>query len=281
MARAWPAGGPGRAELRRVHGWLAEASWLGFLPVPCVALDGQTLHERAGRLWELSPWLPGRADRSRPPSRARLRSGFAGLAGLHGAWARHGGMGMSRGLAQRGRELDELVRGGFRILEGALDASPPDALRDLARRWLDSARRLAPAERDRLRGVASGVVRLQPCLRDARADHFLFEGDRLTGVVDFGATDFEAPAADLARLLGDWVGPDLVTRAEALDAYAAVRPLSAAEVALIDAFGRPAALLMGGHWATWHFVERRTFDDPDAVALGLRRGLDRLAELVA
>ena len=59
---------------------------------------------------------------------------------------------------------------------------------DAALRWLSLARTAAPAagrtarceRRDR-------SFRLQPCLRDARPEHFLFEGDRLTGLVDFGA----------------------------------------------------------------------------------------------
>jgi homoserine kinase type II len=51
------------------------------------------------------------------------------------------------------------------------------------------------------------------------------------------------------------------------------------ETALTDTFEVSAALLGPGHWARWHFVERRVFDDPDAPAKGLERGLDRLARL--
>jgi homoserine kinase type II len=99
----------------------------------------------------------------------------------------------------------------------------------------------------------------------------------VTGLIDFGAMGIESVAADLARLLGDWVGADTGLRAEALDAYASIRPLAAVEIALIDVFEDSSALLGAGHWVRWHFLEGRTFDAPSAVAAGIERGLERLA----
>ena len=83
---------------------------------------------------------------------------------------------------------------------------------------------------------------VQPCLRDARPEHFLFEGNRLSGLIDFGAMGFETVAADLARLLGEWLADYEPLRTEALAAYEQVRPLDPAEKALIapfEAVGRP------------------------------------------
>jgi homoserine kinase type II len=115
-------------------------------------------------------------------------------------------------------------------------------------------------------------------LRDARPDHFLFSGDRLTGLVDFGAMGLESPAADLARLIGEWIGPDASARSAALDAYTDVRPLDASETQLIDVFADSAAWLGPARWVRWHFVDRRRFDDPDAGKVGLERALGRLLE---
>ncbi len=89
----------------------------------------------------------------------------------------------------------------------------------------------------------------------------------------------ESIAADLARCLSDWVGTDRPSRAEALEAYAAVRPLSADELCLIDAFERTGALLGPGIWVRWHFREGRRFDDPSAVVQGIERGLKRLNQM--
>src|SRR4051794_27994507 len=75
VARAWPVDGPGPEALGQIHRWLEEMSDLGFVPVPLPGLDGRTLHEQGGRLWDVSPWLDGAAAPERPPSRPRLRSG--------------------------------------------------------------------------------------------------------------------------------------------------------------------------------------------------------------
>lgn len=277
--RAWPADGPDADGLAALHRLLAEARSLPFVPVPIAASDGRTALEGAGRVWELTPWMPGAADTTRPPSPARLRAGFAGLAALHQAWGRRRTMGPSPGLSRRLSEIDALRNSGFDALAAALDRAPAGPARDLAQTWIVRARPLAAPEADRLRRFAGEIVPLQPILRDARPDHFLFEGDRLTGLVDYGAVGIDAVSADLSRLLTEWVGPDPEARAEALAAYAPIRPLDALETALIDAFARPAALLMGNSWARWHFLEGRTFDDPGAVVEGLRRGLDRLGML--
>ncbi len=120
---------------------------------------------------------------------------------------------------------------------------------------------------------------LQPCLRDARPEHLLFTGDRVTGLVDFGAMAIESVAADLSRLLADWVDGERPARADALDAYSAVRSLDDAESDLLRVFEDSADLLGGGHWVRWHFVEGRVFNDPEAVLKGLERGADRAARL--
>ena len=127
---------------------------------------------------------------------------------------------------------------------------------------------------------ASALVScLQPCLRDARAEHFLFEGEQLTGLVDFGAMGVDSVAGDLARLIGEWLDGDTRARGDALEAYERVRPLEPAEIILIGVFETSADLLIGERWVRWHYVEGRRFDDPQAVSKGLARGLKRLERL--
>jgi Ser/Thr protein kinase RdoA (MazF antagonist) len=277
VARAWPRDGPGREVLEQIHRWLDEAAAVGFVPVPLRALDGRTLHEQGGRLWDVSPWLDGTPAPERPPTRPRLRSGFAALAAFHQALRHDRTIGPSPGILTRRREVDGLIREGFNALERALDRAAADPLREGARCWLALARTTAPRLVEPLRRASSGAVALQPCLRDARLEHILFTGDRVTGLVDFGAMAIESVSADLSRLLGEWVGADRSARAEGLAAYASVRPLDAVELALIEDFEDSAALLGAGRWVRWHFLETRTFDGPSAVAEGIARGLERLA----
>ena len=65
-----------------------------------------------------------------------------------------------------------------------------------------------------LRPWAARPVPLQLCLRDVWHDHVLFTGNRVTGIIDYGAVGIDHPAVDLARLLGDLVGtePERVRR---------------------------------------------------------------------
>jgi homoserine kinase type II len=242
------------------------------------ALDGQTVHAQGGRLWEVSAWLEGRPAPERPPARAQLRSGAAALAAFHQALRRDQTRGPSPAVQARLLEIEDLLRDGFDIIARALDRAPTDPLGVSARRWLERARPTARRHVAPLRRAAARDVLLQPCLRDARPEHLLFCGDRVTGMVDFGAMAIESVAADLARLLGDWIGPDLVQQAVALEAYSAIRPLDAFEIALIEVIAGTTALLGAGHWVRWHFLERRCFRDPSAVARGIERGVQRLVE---
>ena len=132
---------------------------------------------------------------------------------------------------------------------------------------------------DPLEQAAARIVPVQPCLRDARPEHFLFEGDRLSGLVDYGAMGVDSVAADLARLLGEWTCGDLAARREALDSYERVRPLGPSEASLIRVFESATALLIGERWLRWKYIEGRAFDDPNAVAKGLARSLSKLRRL--
>src|SRR5262249_32525036 len=163
---------------------------------------------------------------------------------------------------QRHAAVVHLLRGGFDALERAIrrpGVDPYDEARAMALRWLGLARAVAPRLLDPLRAAAGRAVPLQPCLRGARPEHFLFDGDRVTGLVDFGAMGVDCVAGDLARLMGEWLDGDSTARSEALAAYERIRPLDAAEAALIDAFGASTALLIGEHWIRWHYVEARRF----------------------
>jgi homoserine kinase type II len=262
--------------LEQIHRWLEETAKLEFVPIPLPGLDGRTVHEQGGRLWEVSAWLEGKPAHERPPSQRQLQSGLAALAAFHQALRRDQTWGPSPAVQARLLELENLLQDGFDVVERALERAPADPLGVSARRWLELARRRARQYVAPLRRAAGRDVPLQPCLRDARPEHLLFCGDRVTGLIDFGAMAIESVAADLARLLGDWVGPERVQWAAALDAYTAVRPLEAFEIALIEVIAGSTALLGAGHWVRWHFLERRSFQDPSAVARGIDRGLRRL-----
>ena len=281
LARAWPIDGPPRRGLETIHRWLADARDLGFVPVPLADLDGRTLPEQGGRFWEVAPWMAGRAEEGQRPPASHIRAAFAALAAFHQRLARHRKVGPSLGLKARLVELQAWTGGGLNALARLLTTRTDDPLRPASEEWVELARGRGREVADVLTRSAGLALCLQPCLRDVRPEHFLFTGDSVTGLVDFGAMGFESVAADLARLIVEWSLDDPGDRDTALTSYASIRPLSPVETALIDVFERSGSLLLGGHWLRWHFVEGREFRAEDAVAGGIARGVERLRSLGA
>lgn len=279
--KGWPRGGMNRERLTRIHQALFKARALEFIPVPVIDLQGETFRRSGDRYWEILPWLPGLPDRNRPPSSNRIRAGFHALAALHRLWETPSRYGSSPGLKNRLREIERWISRDFSRLEQALAKARQGKERFLANRWLELARVAARPIAENTRHALTIETALQTCVRDMRADHLLFENDRLTGFIDFGALDEDVVSADLARLMDDWIGVEAAARSEALSAYETLRPLSAAETKLIDAFELTSALLIGGNWARGNWIENRFFEEIDCVANGLTRGIDRLAHRLA
>jgi homoserine kinase type II len=271
--RAWPAGETA-ARVAEGHRLMADARRAGLLFVPAVlaAGDGPTVVAEAGRLWELTEWLPGRADFRSHPSRPRLEAVCRALARLHAAWEVPG-QGACPAVARRlecVRDWAELRRGGWHPLA---HCPPADPLHPLVERACRCLERHLPALPQRLAGWAGVVGALQPCLCDVWHDHLLFAGEQLTGLVDYGAVKVDRVAVDLARLLGSLVGDDRQAWATALAAYRSVRPLSAADEELARVLDETGTVLGVVNWLRWLFAEGRAFASRAAVA-------GRLGELV-
>jgi Ser/Thr protein kinase RdoA (MazF antagonist) len=282
VLRAWPPHGPGRKHIEQVHRWLFLTANLAFVPVPIRDRSGASVQELRGTLWEVAPWLAGSPDRSCPPLADHLRLAFAALAAFHQRLAPERVDCLSAGLGLRHQHVRQLVDGGFTLLETAVDRQnvPDLSLREAAIAWLSLARKVAPRLLKPLGQASRQLVLVQPIIRDARPEHFLFDGDRLSGLVDFGAMGVDSVASDLARLIGEWLAGDPDARREALASYERIRPLDPAEIGLIADFEAGTALLIGERWLRWHYLENRRFDDPSAVSSGLERGLKQLNRLV-
>lgn len=274
--RLWPSDGPDRARLDQIHRWLALASRSPFVATPIAGCDGSTWRSVDGRLWEVTPWFEGNPDLGRPPEVVHLETMFETLAKFHLALEPLASRGQSAGLVARLDELNRLIAGDIHTLRQAIDHAANDLSRPLASLWLDRAGDIMPRLITPLRAAASRSFRLQPCIRDVRPDHFLFVGDHLNGLVDFGAMGVDTVATDLARLVGETIGSAANLRRSALEAYERVRSISEEDLAHLTIFEAANALLGPARWVRWHYVEHRRFEEPDAVLRGLRRGLARL-----
>jgi homoserine kinase type II len=152
--------------------------------------------------------------------------------------------------------------------------SPP--FDDRAARIIAAARDRLPALREPLVSAANLRLPLSPAIRDVHHDHVLFTGDRVTGLVDFGALRIDTPLADVARLLGSLAGDDASARGHALAAYAELRPLTDEARNLIEVLDASNVVLGGLNWLRWLYLERRDMGPPAPILRRLDEILSRL-----
>lgn len=274
--RVWPEGGPGEQDLEVIHSLMRTAREHGLSCVP------EVFANRAGKtwcawpqLWELTEWLPGRADFHEHPTPERMAAACTTLARLHLAWAEGGpsNPGRSHGLLHRGT----LTYEWFKLLEsGWQPAFQPDST-DPVQPWAERAWALLPRLiRELPPQLKLWVPRnftLQPCLCDIWHNHVLFTGDVVTGLVDYGNVKRDAVVVDLARMLGSMAGDDAALRAAGLSAYKRIWYLSLEEEELIHFLDISGTILGIGNWLRWLYYYKRRFEDRARVA-------NRLAELV-
>jgi Ser/Thr protein kinase RdoA (MazF antagonist) len=261
----------------------------GFALLPQIILtsQGTATHREDGSLWQLTTWLPGMANYWCNPRPEKLQAAMEALARFHcaaenfacGASAPDR-MAVSPGIAERLAFAEHLLAGGVDQLWASL-GEPQGAMPDLVEPATSLLRLITPRlpELTRQLTVASTIpVLLQPCLRDIWHDHVLFEGDRVSGIIDLEAMRTESVAADVARLLGSLCGNDLSAWSLGKMTYERRRPLAEGELQLLAAFDHSTTLLAGASWIKWVFVERRSFGDPKAVERRMNHILARLAD---
>ncbi len=171
--KAWPPAATVAAlDAMHAHMNAARAAGCDFVPAVVPARSGATAVEAGGRAFDLTAWVPGVAVGD--PTDAQLDAVGEAVAALHRAW------------------------------RGGPTAGPIPAV---ARRLAV----LADAVPAALKPWANVVGPIQPTVGDLRLEHVLFTGDRVTGVVDYGAVKPDHPAADLARLAAD-LPPERLSR---------------------------------------------------------------------
>jgi Ser/Thr protein kinase RdoA (MazF antagonist) len=292
VLRRWPIEHPTPAGLRMIHSVLRHvfAHGLKIVPVPIATTGGETFVEHAGHLWELAPWLEGLADYEKSPSIAKLRAAMTALAQFHLAaanfnsapfqgGARGGFLAPSPAIASRLTRLRELQTGGINILAQSITAATWPDLAPPARQFLTALPLVLPSAITQLAPLADTALPLQPAIRDIWHDHVLFDGNRVTGLIDFGALQIETPAGDVARLLGSLAGDNTNDWRIGLTAYSAIRPLSNQETAAIAALDSSGTILAGTNWIRWIYIDGRQFEYPVQVIQRFRQIVARLKSL--
>jgi homoserine kinase type II len=284
--RRWPQEHPTPTRLQTIHDVLhhVRRSGLEIVPEPIFCHWGSSYVQHSGHLWELSVWMPGCADYWQSPSPVRLRAALQALAHFHQAADSFAGdceaFAVAPSIRERSQLLNGLLDGGLRRVSAAVGAAADSAVTAVAEEILHLFPAVAPQVLHQLAIAGRLTVPLQPCLRDIWHDHVLFTGERVSGLIDFGALRHDSIAVDLARLLGSLVGDDAAGWQSGLDAYQAVRPLSRDQSVLIAALDTSGTLLSGINWLRWLYVQRRTFEDAVQIERRIRVILGRLENLV-
>lgn len=260
--RAWPEGGITPERLHFIHAALLQARSEGIEIVPQVhtADSGSTFIEAAGRLWELTQWMPGTADYLQQPSDLRLRSAMSALAQLHRVWATHTIAQPSPAVASRVELLKMWLCAPPVRFDGSGLASKDTWENQLAAETLGALTRWGPSLLAQLQELAPERSETHFVLRDIWSDHVLFTGDQVTGIIDFGAARVDEPATDVARLLGSLEPSDSGRWSLGLELYKdASGVVDQRRVELLD---RASTLLSAAQWLRWLLVEQREFPVP-------------------
>ena len=287
--RRWPVGqptAPRRAFLHRFLRYLHDRG-LAWIAAPLRTRHGTTFVERSGRMWEAAPWLPGAPDLSPFVRPEKVAAAMAALAKFH-QFAAPFPPGPVRnqapGIVDRHSYLRLLLQGDMdRLRTAVTDAVKagrhPDSLLHKSIQIMDLFDQAAPRVASELTGRLATTVPLMPCLRDVWREHVLFEGDQVTGIIDYGALRTDCVAADLSRLLGSYHADDRAGWDAGLEAYERVRPLTDDERNLVGVYDRSSVLLSGTYWIRWIFVDEIEFPDLPKVELRMDEWLARLRHL--
>lgn len=293
--RKWPGGISESGRVKRIHRLLTHAVKRGFdeqlIPVPIRLVGYPVAHRNAseehaetmllhdGSVYELTPWLPGRADFHDNPRIERIKHAAETLARFHLAIEDFTGHAASSpqdfrfpetisssggvnglqvpGIRKRLQAIDELEAGVAKEIGQRIRGT---GMERIGTRILDCYHRLRDGIRHRLTACGAKRFHCQFCIRDIWHDHLLFEGDQVSGIIDFGAIDIDSVAADLSRLFGSLFQNRREFWQTGLESYQSIRELSADELQLIDDYDRSTTMLAGMNWLKWIFVENRKFE---------------------
>jgi Ser/Thr protein kinase RdoA (MazF antagonist) len=289
--RRWPNSRGEIDCIRFIHSVLSGVYRSGFhlIPLPIPSRSAETFVCNDDHAWELAPWLPGEPDDCQPPQKTcsaiRVVAALTALGQFHRAVAttpeNRSPDGPAPGILQRLEKLIHWKTNGLARLVAEIKHHRgiwPE-LADRSAPLIADFRKTADLVADALRHARRWMVPIQPCIRDIHREHVLFEGNHVTGLIDFGAMRPDSCAGDIARLIRSLTGDDEPLWAVGIDAFQQVLPLGDSERHLARVYDASGVLLSGMNWLEWVFVEGRQFADRTAVMSRFEEIADRLAVL--
>ena len=276
--RGWASHRRGQAD--QAHRYLRHATnRFGLpLPLPHACCEGShQLFEAGGLFWELAPWLSGEPVTGEL-NREQLKSSCKALAELHVATRELDVAESDDPVARFSNRLESLVE------ELSKNHLGNCALHEItscwSKDWPDTSRALyagATKALDPLQGCNRVVRSPQWIWGDAWHGNYLFAGDHVSALVDFGTVRIDTPLADVARLLGSATQCGSDAWESGLDAYARFRQLTIPERELVTVLHNGATVLSLANWIRWLCIEQRRLPDLRAA----RRRVDHFARRLA
>jgi Ser/Thr protein kinase RdoA (MazF antagonist) len=267
--KRWPLGQPAYLDLKTIHHLMQQARLAGLHVVPEVqrTIDGDTVVTNSGVLWDACSWQPGQSDLE--PSENRMKSAMVLLSRLHALWRSQNErrFGVCPGVMLQYRRLSEWTVDELELLKRKA------ALTGLFRVALTLFEQYRSHAIQSLTPWLNRRFTLQPCLGDVWADHVLFDGDQVTGLIDFGGARYDHPAQDLARLIGSYTQGNAIQRQLALSYYTPRTDEMEQLSILLDDNGSIVSL---GNWLRWLILERRHLPDHSRAISRLHQIVNRL-----
>ena len=186
----------------------------------------------------------------------------------------------SKGMQDRLNRLTHFENIGIARISNHLDDRFGAELLQIAQKLVAGFELAKSRIKNEIRDVVQLKTSVQPVIRDIWHDHVLYEGDQVTGIIDFGAMNLDTVACDISRLVGSLVGDDRESWNFAISSYESNSQLSMVEKKLIACFDRNSTLMSGLNWLEWLFIDKRQFDSVDTILARMRRILGRLGYLL-
>ncbi len=236
-----------------------------LLAVPLLQKSGTAWFHCGHYDWEITRWLPGKADFNAAPTLVRLQSLMRELAGFHMQAAKFwNSTGPSRTVQYRAAELAKWSN-ELQTLEQPLRVAVTSdryaSVLPLYQLLATGIERLLPTATY----WSQKIWPLQPIIRDVWHDHVLFTDQALTGIIDLETIAIDIVSCDLSRLLGSLDWPDSLLWPLGLENYQTHRPLIPELLEVIPWLHGAGTVLGAIHWLQWLFVERRQFESPARV----------------
>lgn len=278
--RRWPLHHPDLDRLQWINLVLVHVVSNGCpeIAVPREANSGQRFIAQEGFLWEVAPWMPGKADFASDANEERLSNVANVLARFHLGSAQ---VNLDfRNSPNAKSRYDALTSAGelIAVIEKTTKQSSTPCvnfLRELLiRLGVETANKLAAG----LEPFVGEVFPVQPVIRDIWHDHILFTGNQVTGIVDFGAMQMDSVALDLARVLGSIVGDQPQRWNTALEVYSQTRPLQQREIEFAFALDQSASFLGSLNWLKWILIDQRSFEVDADVEKRISHLIGRLSD---